>query len=228
MALVFEVVCNQLMIRVFLLAVKTWANGTCVSAFVNSTVERGFWAEKGIREKDCPCLMWNFTHLAGFHLWSQSIHCRNKDFSQLLSIGTAQVPFPNLLLVSLMLQCVNKYGKIWTAVMVQLCEMLNAISLQHRRSQEMVGNNSPQSLGCSVLSCTTGCASVVWINSCKELCFWTTAKQSRLWILGYIKSFWFPVVVQLLEVWVHPYVLVTMGVDASSVFMERFNSCKIG
>lgn len=41
-ALFCEVVCNELMIRVFLLTAKTWANGMCVSAFVNSTVERAF------------------------------------------------------------------------------------------------------------------------------------------------------------------------------------------
>jgi len=47
-------------------------------------------------------------------------------------------------------------------------------------------------------------------------------------MLGYSSSFCFPVVVQLLKVWVRPYVPVTAGVDVNSVFMGNFNSCKIG
>lgn len=98
----------------------------------------------------------------------------------------------------------------------------------HRQSQEMAGDNPPQSLGSSVLSLTRGCASVVRIYSRKELCFWAPANRGRLWTLGYSNSFWCPVVVQLLKAWVRPCVLVTVGVDDSSVSMGNFSSCKLG
>jgi len=52
-----------------------------------------------------------------------------------------------------MLQCMNKDGKIWAVIMSQLCEMLNAVSLQHGLSQEVGGNSPPQSLSCPVLLC---------------------------------------------------------------------------
>lgn len=64
--------------------------------------------------------MWNSTHLVGFNLWNFHSHCGNQNFKQPLNVGTPQVPFLNLLLVSLMLQSVNKDGKIWAAIMVQL------------------------------------------------------------------------------------------------------------